>query len=185
MADRAILIVPGLFNSPADHWQSLWQARLPNAHRVEQENWDQPTLAEWTAGLVTALRSSPDAVLVGHSLGCALIAHVAKIRGARGIAGALMVAPAEVNREGSVGRLLEPFGPMPLEPLPFPSTVVASRKDPFVSFPEAARCALGWGSRFVDLGDAGHINVASGHGPWPEGLQMLDELMARIDVAAT
>jgi predicted alpha/beta hydrolase family esterase len=181
MSDRPILIVPGLFNSAPEHWQSLWLADLPGAQRVEQENWDQPTLAEWTAGLVEALRSAPGAVLVGHSLGCALIAHVAKIRGARGIAGAMLVAPAEVNREGPVGRLLEPFGPMPLEPLPFPSTVVASRNDPFVSFPEAARCAVGWGSRFVDLGDAGHINVASGLGDWPEGRAILDELLGRID----
>lgn len=180
-ADRPILIVPGLFNSPDGHWQSLWQAALPNAVRVEQENWDQPTLAEWTVGLVEALREHPDAVLVGHSLGCALIAHVAKIRGARGIAAAMLVAPAEVNREGPVGRLLEPFGPMPMETLPFPSTVVASRTDPFVSFAEAARCAAAWGSRFVDLGDAGHINVEAGFGPWPEGRAVLAELIGRIE----
>jgi predicted alpha/beta hydrolase family esterase len=180
-AERPILIVPGLFNSPAGHWQSVWEQALPNATRVEQDNWDQPTLGEWTAGLVAALRAAPDAVLVGHSLGCALIAHVAQIRGARGIAGALLVAPAEVDREGPVGRLLEPFGPMPLDPLPFPTTVVASRTDPHVSFPEAARYALAWGSRFVDLGDAGHINLESGHGPWPEGRAIFDELMGRID----
>ena len=29
-------------------------------------------------------------------------------------------------------------------------------------------------------GDAGHINVQSGHGPWPEGLLMFTRLMQRI-----
>lgn len=173
---RAVLIVPGLFNSPPGHWQSHWEAGLPTAARVQQDNWERPTLAEWTAGLVEALRRTPDALLVGHSLGCALIAHVAQLRGARGIAGALLVAPAELHRDGPAGRLLEGFGPMPLNPLPFPATVVASRTDPYVSFATAARFADGWGARFVDLGDAGHINVESGYGPWPEGLALLEAL---------
>ena len=29
-------------------------------------------------------------------------------------------------------------------------------------------------------GNAGHINAASGHGPWPEGLLMFGELMKRL-----
>jgi predicted alpha/beta hydrolase family esterase len=181
---RPVLIVPGLFNSPPGHWQSHWEAALPGASRVEQDNWDQPTLGEWTAGLVEALRRQPDALLVGHSLGCALIAHVAQIRGARGIAGALLVAPAEVHRDGPVGGLLEGFDPIPLSRLPFPSTVVSSRTDPFVSFSRAARFAEAWGSKFVDLGDAGHINVESGYGAWPEGLELLRDLEVRASVEA-
>jgi hypothetical protein len=30
-----------------------------------------------------------------------------------------------------------------------------------------------WGSRFVDLGERGHINAESGLGDWPEGHAML------------
>ena len=33
-----------------------------------------------------------------------------------------------------------------------------------------------WEAAFVDAGDAGHINVASGHGAWPAGLRLLDQL---------
>jgi predicted alpha/beta hydrolase family esterase len=33
--------------------------------------------------------------------------------------------------------------------------------------------AAAWGSRLELIGAAGHINGASGHGPWPEGEQML------------
>ncbi|MGZ7039032.1 MAG: alpha/beta hydrolase, partial [Thermoanaerobaculia bacterium] len=35
--------------------------------------------------------------------------------------------------------------------------------------------AAAWGSRLVFIGDAGHINGASGYGPWPEGEAMLLE----------
>lgn len=171
-----VLIIPGLHNSLGDHWQRRLHSEVPDSVWVEQDNWDEPTLAEWTANLVAALREAPDALLVGHSLGCALIAHVAGIRGSRGIAGALLVAPAEVHRNGPAGPLLEGFDPMPLARLPFPSTVVASRTDPYVRFGRAADFANAWGSEFVDLGDAGHINVASGYGAWPEALALLRRL---------
>ena len=179
-----VLIVPGLFNSGPAHWQSHWQRTLPHAERVDQSDWERPTLGEWTAALAEAVRQRPGAILVGHSLGCAAIAHLAQVNGGRGIGGALMVAPAEVNAKGAAGRLLEGFSPMPRLRLPFPSTVVASRNDPYVAFDRAEAFARSWGSNVVDLGLAGHINVDSGHGPWSEGLALLDELVARTRVGA-
>jgi predicted alpha/beta hydrolase family esterase len=176
-----ILIVPGLFNSAPDHWQSHWERTLPGAERVLQENWDLPTLGEWTANLLEAVRGREGAVIVAHSLGCAVVAHLARISACRGIGGALLVAPAEVNRKGPVGALLNGFSPMPRTPLPFPSTVVASRNDPHVALDQAAAFAKSWGFRFVDLGEAGHINVQSGHGPWTEGLELLGELIGRVE----
>ena len=181
MADTPpILIVPGLFDSGPDHWQSHWERTLPGAARVVQENWEDPTLGEWTASLAESVRRHPGAVLVAHSLGCALVAHLARISGGRGIGGALLVSPAEVNRTGPVGRLLRGFSPMPRQPLAFPSAVVVSRNDPHVSFDQAAAFAQAWGSRLIDAGEAGHINVQSGHGPWPEGRVFLDQLIQRV-----
>jgi uncharacterized protein len=60
--------------------------------------------------------------------------------------------------------------------LPFPSVVVASTDDPYVSVARATEFAEAWGSRLTLIGDAGHINGASGHGPWPDGEAMLFEL---------
>jgi predicted alpha/beta hydrolase family esterase len=182
-ARRPILIIPGLHNSGPDHWQSHWQRSLANAERVEQTDWERPTLGDWVASLVESIRQHPGALLVGHSLGCALVAHLARLRGARGIAGALLVAPADVNRDGPAGKLLRGFGPMPVQRLPFPSLLVASQNDPYVSFDHARLLSQAWGSRFVDAGLAGHINVASGHGAWPEGLLLLEDLIDRIDYA--
>ena len=44
----------------------------------------------------------------------------------------------------------------------------------------AADFAGAWGSDFHEAGDAGHIDTASGHGPWPEGLLMFTRLMQRL-----
>jgi GNAT superfamily N-acetyltransferase len=65
---------------------------------------------------------------------------------------------------------------VPTAPLPVPSVVVASRADAYVAFDTAAAWATAWGSRLVDLGDAGHINAESGFGPWPEGMALVERL---------
>lgn len=182
---RPILIVPGLFNSEPEHWQSHWERTLPGVERVDQADWERPTLGDWTASLAEAVRQRPGAILVAHSLGCALVAHYANISGGRHIGGALLVAPADVYKRTRAGRLLSGFSPLPQSALPFPSTVVASRNDPYVAFERAARFALKWEARFVDLGLAGHINVASGHTAWPEGLSLLRDLGDRCAEAVS
>jgi hypothetical protein len=36
------------------------------------------------------------------------------------------------------------------------------------------------GAQFLDAGAAGHINVASGHGPWPEGSMAFANFIAKL-----
>ena len=68
------------------------------------------------------------------------------------------------------------FAPMPLQALPFPSIVVASEDDPYVSMARARQFAEAWGSRIENIGPAGHINAESGLGNWPDGLALLESL---------
>src|SRR5581483_235877 len=110
---------------------------------------------------------------------CALVAHLVRCGGARGVAGAVLAAPAEVELDTLAGRLSPDFAPMPRLPMPFPSAVVASRDDPFVAIDRARRLAVDWGARFVDAGYAGHINARSGHGVWPLGRDVLAEVLAQ------
>ena len=181
---RPILIVPGLYDSGPDHWQSHWQREIEGAIRVEQSDWLRPDLADWTATLAEAVRRHPGAILVAHSLGCALVCHLAHISNGRNIGAALMVAPADVNRDGPNAEFLRGFSPLPLGRLPFPSTAVISRNDPYIAHERAQLFAQAWGSSLVDLGAAGHINVEAGYGPWPEGRAHLDALIARLEPAA-
>jgi predicted alpha/beta hydrolase family esterase len=65
---------------------------------------------------------------------------------------------------------------MPLQRLQFPSIVVASSNDPYVTLSRGQAFAKAWGSEFVIVGEAGHTNSASGLGDWPEGLALLNTL---------
>jgi len=171
-----VLILPGLSDSGPEHWQTRWQALRPGLRRVRQRDWERPRLADWLAALDAAVRrAGPAPVLVAHSAGCALVAHWAAAGGAPA-RGALLVAPSDPEApsfpQGPTG-----FAPMPLGRLPFRSTVVASRDDPYVRFDRAQAYAAAWGSRLVDAGAAGHLNSASGLADWPVGLALLDELL--------
>ena len=58
----------------------------------------------------------------------------------------------------------------------FPSVVMASEDDVYVTLEQAAAYAAAWGSRLVNIGRAGHINSASGLGAWPAGYALLEAL---------
>jgi hypothetical protein len=68
------------------------------------------------------------------------------------------------------------FCPVQLQRLPFPSIVVASRNDPYVSLERACCFSQSWGSRFVNIGLGGHIDTAAGFGSWPQGEALLEDL---------
>ena len=183
LSDFTILTVAGLNGSGPDHWQSRWDFRLSNCRRVQMGDWRNPIRSYWVERLDQTLRSATQPVLlVGHSLGCLTIVRWAAERWSLVfedvIAGAMLVAPPDVERTDAA-QPVRSFGPIPREPLPFPSLLVASRDDPFASFETSARMAQMWNSDFADVGNAGHINAESGLREWIEGLQMLASLGQR------
>lgn len=173
------LIVPGWQGSPEQHWQSYWHAVLPNAQRVEQLDWQNPTLEHWVAELQRSIeRIAAPLVLIAHSLGCITVAHWAARADAASldrVRGALLVAPADVERAGCPFPLRN-FAPVPSRPLPFASLLVGSTNDPAATSQRALFFADNWGSQAVILRDAGHINVASGHNRWEQGFAWLYRL---------
>ena len=173
MNPHRIIIVPGWRNSGPDHWQSLWAQQLPHAERVEQDDWLVPHRDPWVAALEQLVLSRPEpVVLAAHSLGCITAAHLGPEASAR-VRGALLVAPADPERRAQ----LADFAPVPYAPLPYRSVLVASSTDPYCPIRRAGAYARAWGSEFVRLQNAGHINVESGFGDWPLGLALLQSLM--------
>ena len=171
VADADILIVPGLRGSGPTHWQSWLASQLPDCARVEQTDWTRTCLSDWAARVRLAIDRSPDKVwIVAHSFGCLASVTAAFVRRER-IHGALLVAPADPDRFGEPQALLD-------EPLGFPSLVVSSSNDPWVKASTAEYWAQRWGSRFLNIGPAGHINVDSGHGPWQQGMHLFKQLQA-------
>ena len=123
--------------------------------------------------------AKPPVVLAAHSLGCLAVAWWAELSGQPWgwpVAGALLVAPADVGARPLVAELAD-FAPAPMRPLPFPSIVVASEDDPWIRPDRAQNLATAWGSHFVNAGPIGHINAASGVGWWEEGQELLDRVI--------
>lgn len=168
-----VLTVSGLWDSGPQHWQTHWERSHTNVTRIQQRNWQRPIKDEWVQSLELAVRACEvPPLLAAHSLGCAVVAHWAQLPGRSIIKAALLVAPSDVDAP-SYPKEAVGFSPMPLQPLPFPSFVVASELDEYVSKERATLFANSWGSRLRFIGAAGHINGAAGYGPWPEGLALL------------
>ncbi len=132
-----VLIVPGLNDSGPGHWQSWFETQLPDTVRVIQPDWSLPNLDAWAANVAAAIDASPTPPLVvAHSFG--VLATVrARPRAGKRIAAAMLVAPADPDVFG-YARL------MPRMPLPYPSVLVASQTDPWLSFGNAAIWAGHW-----------------------------------------
>ena len=162
-----VLILPGWQNSGPDHWQSRWE-RMHGYQRVQQHDWQRPLRGDWIARLEDVLLSCTEpAVLVAHSLGCLTVAAWAQhSRNTSLVKAAMLVAPPDTARE-DIAQML-PGWVVPLQQLPFDSTMFASSTDPFCDLAQAQRFALAWGSRLIDIGPLGHINADSGLGDWPE-----------------
>ncbi|MGH3350477.1 MAG: RBBP9/YdeN family alpha/beta hydrolase [Nocardioides sp.] len=180
-----IVIVPGLRDHVAEHWQTLYADRLDTARIVPPLEHDVLSLAARVAALDEVLHAiDGPVVLVAHSAGCLITVHWAQT-GTRPVRAALLAAPpdfevplpdgypaqAELHANG--------WAPVPRRRLPFPTTVAASRNDPLARFRRVAGMAETWGSRLVDLGEVGHLNPASGYGAWPGVDDLVADLLHR------
>jgi predicted alpha/beta hydrolase family esterase len=161
------LLVPGRGIPLPGHWMGRlaeqpgyrWAPEPPGPPYVPAER-------------VEALRAAVDtdetpAILVAHSAGCLTVALWAAQHSGP-VNGALLVTPPVVPPEWIA---------VPRAPLPFPSILVASRTDPYSTMEQFRSYARDWGADLVDAGDVGHLDSATGFGPWPEG----QRLVARLD----
>jgi predicted alpha/beta hydrolase family esterase len=168
--DQPILIVPGLRNSDEQHWQSLWEAQLPNSKRIQVDDWSTADLDKWKAGIRAELsKLDKPAIIIAHSFGTLASASIAAEFPDK-IAVLFLVAPADPDKFRIAQRL-------PQTPLQVPATIIASSNDPWLTDSKAAYWALQWGTDFLRLNNVGHINSESNLGFWPEGIQLLQQLL--------
>jgi uncharacterized protein len=166
-----ILIAPGLYDSAPAHWQSWLAARLGDSVRVEQEDWNTPYLPAWAGQVRRRIAQANGHVwLIAHSFAC-LASVVAAVDFRDKLAGLMLVAPADPDKFDIASYL-------PVQRLGIPCVVVASTNDPWMRLTKAAYWADVWGARFINAGAVGHLNVESGFGPWPDGLEIFEQLRA-------
>ncbi len=179
-----VLVLPGWRSSGPAHWQSRWENLFPGFKRVEQNDWLHPKRQDWINTLERYVDAAQKPVLlIAHSLGVATVAHWAHRFDAGKIAGALLVAPADVERV-TVASALKNFGPLPKSALPFPSLLVASSNDPCCTAWRAALFADLWAAELQLLGAHGHINADSDLGDWTPGLELLERLLGKAQSQA-
>lgn len=170
------LIVPGLGGSGEKHWQTWLENTQSNFRRIEQRNWDEPDMDTWVETLNTVVSGYDEqtVVLVAHSLGCLTVSEWFRRYGKK-VKGAMLVAPPEVPLvHKALNRRL--FDQNPVVGLSFPSVVVASTTDQWSAIENIQQYADAWGSYFVNIGAAGHINADSGHYEWKQGLEIIKSM---------
>ena len=181
-----VLVVPGLRDHVAQHWQTLLAACLQDERRpvrsVTPMGRDDLSCAARVEAIEREARAiAGPIVIVAHSGGCIAVAHWAR-RTRRAVHAALLATPPDFETAMPAGYpsldALSAGGwlPVPRERLPFRSIVAASRNDPLASYDRALALAAAWGSDCVDLGAVGHLNPASGHGEWPGADELIEAL---------
>jgi len=181
-----IVIVYGYDGSGPGHWQRWLDAELRAQHAPvvfpELPNPTAPQKDTWVSALAAVVAEADGApvTFVCHSLGCWAVDHLLNERGAGSVRAALLVAPP------SPFLLFEPvesFLPPPRRaeawaPLANRSLLVGSDNDDFTSPDEFEDIARELGIRCQIIAGAGHINLASGYGPWPFAMEWLHAIDA-------
>lgn len=181
-AKPPVLIVPGLRDHVADHWQThLARALGETARTLPPLQADRLSRTVQVQALDDALAAlGRPALLVAHSAGCLTVAHWAQRHG-RPVHAALLVAPPDFEAPLPAGypepATLQANGwlPVPRTRLPFRSRVVLSTNDPLSTLERALALASDWGSETVVAGAVGHLNPAAGFGPWDQAQALVQQ----------
>lgn len=176
-----IVIVYGYGGSGPGHWQRWLEAELRAVDAPvlfpDLPDPDAPQKDVWVAALADVLGTvrHGSVTLVAHSLGCWALDHLLTERGPCGASAALLVTPP------SPYMLFEPaetFFPPPRRaeawaPLASRSLLVGTDDDPYTTAEEFEDISRTLRVPYRLLQGHGHINVESGHGPWPFALEWL------------
>jgi hypothetical protein len=118
------------------------------------------------------------------------VVHAAdQLKGTR-LAGAFLVAPPDLETRAPIEAFMlengpglafpESFRPTPMARLPFLAKLIGSSTDPYCSIEQTQALGTAWGADVSIVANAGHLNTASGHGPWPEGLLTFGMFLQRL-----
>jgi predicted alpha/beta hydrolase family esterase len=176
-----LLLIPGLRDEAPGHWQAILASQCPGAVSL-------PALGRRNIDLAARLVQIEEAVQAIKGLWWWLRTAAAPLPQHIGPSAPTPPStepcwrrrrcsrPAGARVSGS-GRFPAPrLGAIPRSPLPFRCIVAASRNDPLGAYEGVSELARDWGASLFDLGESGHLNPASGFGPWPTALDLVREL---------
>lgn len=173
-----VVLLHGWYGSGPEHWQTWLAEQLRAAGREVRypvlPDPETPTLLAWHAALLDALDGLPDDGfdLLAHSLGAVLwLHHVSSPTGReapRPGRVALVAPPSPTLDAPALATFLPP--PLDIDAVRAGAdgtVLVCGPGDPYC--PEGAETAYGRPLKLATtvVPDGGHLNVASGFGPWP------------------
>lgn len=168
--------MPGRGIPRPEHWLRQWADTHPEYRWAPEPPGPPLILNDRVAALHAAVSESEEsAIIIAHSAGCITTAVWAAANHAGPVRAALLVTPPCV-------RSFEPDDPSDIpwpvirRTLPFRSVLVASRNDPYTTFAQFEQLAEDWGADLVDAGAVGHLDSATGFGPWPDGERLVGRL---------
>ncbi|MCP4322522.1 MAG: alpha/beta hydrolase [Psychromonas sp.] len=171
-----IVNVPGYTNAGPAHWQTLLENRFVNFKRVKQRDWLSPVREEWIQGIENSVSQiDGDIILVGHSCGAVAIAQWALACDTSKVRGALLVSPADIDRESAI-MPIQVQRPLPSDTLPFATKLIYSDNDEHSSAPRSEQMGKEWGSELILVKGASHFHTEAGFGKWPEAEQWIEQL---------
>lgn len=176
-----IVISPGYTNSGADHWQTHLESHRENVVRIEQDNWDLVERDKWINGVQRTLDSldeAEDLILVGHSCGSISLAQWASENAQDlRVRAIVLVAPADVDSPSALADIKHQR-PVPTKPLAYPTILITSDDDPFLSADRALEFARNWRvDEHSRIESGGHLATDDGYGNWPWIDSKIDELL--------
>jgi predicted alpha/beta hydrolase family esterase len=180
--DSTIVIIPGLREHVADHWQTLLAATLPKVRIVPPLEHAKFSCAARVDAIQKVIEEIDGPIIVvAHSAGVVMFVHWAQ-KYERPIKGALLATPPDLDKPLPAGyptketlRLNDWF-PVPCIPLRFRSIVAASENDHLAEFSSVVKMAADWQSELINIGNVGHLNPASGYGEWVEARKFINIL---------
>ena len=186
LTQATVLIVPGLRDYVAEHWQTHLEARLEKVRSVPPLQIDKLNCAKRVDAIQAELdQITGPVILVAHSAGVLMTVHWAakyQPQDQCQIKGALLVTPPDLHQSWpdnypspDVLRQ-EGWDPIPTEKLPFPTIVIGSTNDHLATLDAVTEMADVWGAEFINLGEVGHLNPVSGYGPWPQAEAFIRQL---------
>ena len=168
------LLLHGLGGSGSEHWQTwLCQQLIERGHRVYYPRFsdqDAPSREIWLRELDELMSSIPqdeELIVLTHSLGCILWLHYAADHPVRHVRQTVMVCPpsADTGLE-EISNFFPLAQNIQLSAAAKDTVIIMSSSDEFCS-PEQALVYQQLEVTVLLLPNMGHINTASGHGPWP------------------
>jgi predicted alpha/beta hydrolase family esterase len=161
------LIVPGLYNSDANHWQSVWEQNIPRSRRILMHDWSTADWVKWRNSIIASLINIDEpVVIIAEGFGALAAASIVAEYPEKIIA-AFLVDPADPDEFDLRKKI-------PKQHLSAPTKIVIRSQ----SQNRAALLAALWST---DLSNAPAL-VATTF--WPEGIQALQRLISKTQRSA-